>query len=133
MDDDERFDDADFDDDALDVDALDVDALDVDALDVDALDVDGDEYDDATAARIDHSPRRRTVKRTSSGRRALGGGALMTAVALGFQQVFEPPDREEVVLEVGAAEPDPDQPVDLYLVPEAPARSRARVRPWLIK
>ena len=81
--------------------------------------------------RIDGDAARRPVRKASRRRSAVGGGALMTAVALGFQHVFEPPDEEEVVLEVEASEPLDDRWVTYEHDPSSPARSRASVRPWL--
>ena len=81
--------------------------------------------------RVDGGGPRRPVRKASRRRSAIGGGALMTAVALGFQHVFEPPDEEEVVLEVEASEPLDDRWVAYDHDPFSPARSRATVRPWL--
>jgi hypothetical protein len=89
-----------------------------------------DLYDELTRRRIDgagHSPR--TV--AGPARRAIGGGALLTAVALGVQEALEPRRVEPIVEEIDAA--DDDLPaVSLYLVRGYPARSRAIVRPWLL-
>ena len=57
-------------------------------------------YDEATERRIDGAPRRRTVRHAPRSRRAVGAGAFMTAVALGLQEVFDPRDADEIVLEV---------------------------------
>jgi hypothetical protein len=90
-------------------------------------------YDEATARRIDRSPRRREVRQAPRSRRAFGAGALMTAVALGLQEVFDPRDDDEIILEVDlAGEPHDDQPVTLDYDPHSAARSRAHVRPWLL-
>ncbi|MBA2279675.1 MAG: hypothetical protein H0W25_00335 [Acidimicrobiia bacterium] len=62
----------------------------------------------------------------------MGASAFAGAIALGLQEVFDPVEREEIVQIVDAGEPDPDAPVDLLLVKDAPRRSRARVRPWLL-
>jgi hypothetical protein len=90
-------------------------------------------YDPATEARITGTPRRRTVRQASRTRRTLGGGALLTAVALGLQEVFDPRDGDEIVLFVDAGgEPDDGQPVTFDYDPTSAARSRAHVRPWLL-
>ncbi len=65
------------------------------------------------------------------GRRALGGGALLGAVALGVREAVEPNRVEPIVEEVDAADGE-DAAVTLYLVRGHPGRSRALVRPWLI-
>jgi hypothetical protein len=64
--------------------------------------------------------------------RAVGGGALLTAVALGLQEVFDPPDDEPIVEEIPSADDEPLPAVTLLLVPGAPRLSRAIVRPWLL-
>ena len=94
-------------------------------------DVDAAAHEEHLERRIDGTPRKRTVRKASRTRSALGGGALMGAVALGFQQVFDPPDDEEVVLEVEASEPLDDRWVSYDHDAFSPARSRALVRPWL--
>ena len=81
--------------------------------------------------RIDGVVAPRKVKRASRTRSALGGGALMGAVALGFQQVFDPPDDDEVVLEVESTEPLDDRWVTYEHDAFSPGRARATVRPWL--
>lgn len=90
-------------------------------------------YDEATSRRIDRRPRQRVVRRAPFGARAVGSGALLTAVALGLQQVFDPPDEDEILLVVDASgEPGHDQPVTFDYDPASVARSRAHVRPWLL-
>jgi hypothetical protein len=90
-------------------------------------------YDESTAVRIAGTPRRRTVPRASAGRRTLGAGAVMTMIALGLQEVFDPRDRDEIILHVDlSGEPDDGQPVTLDYDPTSPSRSRAHVRPWLL-
>ena len=90
-------------------------------------------YDEATERRIDGAARRRTVRRAPVGARAAGAGALLTAVALGLQEVFDPRERDEIILEVDTSgEPADDQPVSFHYDPLSVARSRAHVRPWLL-
>lgn len=90
-------------------------------------------YDDATLRRIDRQPRRRVMRRAPLGARAMGSGALMTAVALGLQHVFDPPDDDEIVMEIDlAGEGHDDQPVVFDYDPTSVHRSRAHVRPWLL-
>ena len=81
--------------------------------------------------RIDGVAPPRKVRRASGGRSLAGSAALLTAVGLGLQEVFQPRDEEEVVLEVEAAEPLDDRWVTYEHDPFSPARSRATVRPWL--
>lgn len=90
-------------------------------------------YDEATEQRIDRRSRRRGVPRAPLGARAAGTGALLTAIALGLQEVFDPRERDEIILEVDTAgEPHDDRPVTLDYDPVSVARSRAHVRPWLL-
>jgi hypothetical protein len=93
--------------------------------------VDAAAYEELLERRVDASHRKRTIPRASRPRQALGAGALMTAVALGFQHVFDPPDDEEIILEVDAAEPLDDRWVTVDHDPTNVARTRAFVRPWL--
>jgi hypothetical protein len=81
--------------------------------------------------RIDGAGSRRKVRRASGGRNLAGSAALLTAVGLGLQEVFQPRDEEEIVLEVEAGEPPGDRWVTYDHDPFSPARSRAMVRPWL--
>ena len=89
-----------------------------------------DLYDELTRRRIDRVGR---SERTVAGpaRQALGGGALLTAVALGLQETLEPRRVEPVVEEIDA-EAGELPAVSLYLVRGHPERSWAVVRPWLI-
>jgi hypothetical protein len=91
-------------------------------------------YDEMTERRIDRpTASRRSVRTAPRPRRALGAGAFITAVALGLQEVFDPRDEEEIVLEVDlSGEPDDDRPVVLDYDPHSAARTRAHVRPWLL-
>lgn len=83
--------------------------------------------------RIDGPGPKRTVKRASRGRQFAGGAAMLTAVGLGLQQVFDPPAEEEVVLEVDATEPLGDRWVTFEYDPASVARSRIHLRPWLAR
>jgi hypothetical protein len=89
-------------------------------------------YDELTLRRIDRPPRRPVRRQATAPRRALGGGALFTAVALGLQEALEP-DTKPVIEEIRPADDDESLPaVSLLLVPDAPRVSRALVRPWLL-
>ena len=95
-----------------------------------------DVYDDATWDVVDrwHTPPRRLPAEVASGWRAgLGATALMTAVALGVQDVLEPKRRRPVIEEIDldALWSGGELPVVYHHVPGAPKASRAIVRPWL--
>ena len=88
-------------------------------------------YDELTLRRIDRAGRQ-PVRKARGPRRAIGGGALLTAVALGLQEALEP-HTKPVIEELRPADDDELEPaVTLLLVPHAPRLSRARVRPWLL-
>jgi hypothetical protein len=91
-----------------------------------------DLYDELTVRRIDRPTRRPVRRQATAPRRALGGGALLTAVALGLQEALEP-HAKPVIEELRPADDDELEPaVSLLLVPDAPRLSRALVRPWLL-
>ena len=107
-------------------------------------------YDEATAARLDRAdgvnrtPRPdppSDVDPVASGpvparwrRRAVTGG-LLTGLALGLREVFDPPpDEDEIIQEVDVdAPPRDDQPVRIVLIEGAPRASRIILRPWLAR
>src|SRR5258707_8946568 len=95
-----------------------------------------DVYDDATWDVVDRwqVPRRRVPAEVASGWRAgVGATALMTAVALGVQDVLESKHDDPIIEEVDLDELwSDDLPVVYHHVPGAPRASRAVVRPWLM-
>lgn len=50
-------------------------------------------------------------------------GAVLTGMALGLREVFEPEDERSIVIEVDADGEPLDLPVDLFLDPDSPAGS----------
>jgi hypothetical protein len=90
-----------------------------------------DLYDELTSRRIDGQPVRKGRRTVGTGRRAVGGAALLTGVALGLQEVFEPREAAPIIEEISPDRGEPEA-VSLYLVRGFPARSRALVRPWLL-
>jgi hypothetical protein len=87
-------------------------------------------YDELTLRRIDRATRPPT-RRATAPRRAIGGGALLTAVALGLQEALDPRSKP-VIEELRPSEDGALPAVTLLLVPGAPRQSRALVRPWLL-
>ena len=95
-----------------------------------------DLYDEITLAALDRAttPRRPVPERVASGWRAgVGATALMTAAALGLQEVLDPKAHDPIIeeLDVGTLTPRGDAPVVYFHVPGNPRASRAIVRPWL--
>lgn len=88
-------------------------------------------HEELLQRRIDGVRAERVVRRASGTRRFVGGAALAGAIGLGLQEVFQPKDEEEVVLEVDATEPLGDRWVTYEHDPLSPRRSAATVRPWL--
>jgi len=97
-----------------------------------------DVYDDGTRRVLDRWPREPEPMPpvVANGWRAnLGATALLTAAALGVQDVLEPKRRDPVIEEVDLdtfALGD-DMPVTYRHVPGLPKASRAIVRPWLFR
>jgi len=89
-------------------------------------------YDELTWRRIEGATCTTPRPVASRSRRAVGGGALLTAVAFGMREALEPREVEPVVEEVDAADDEASPAVWLLLVRGVPARSRALVRPWLL-
>lgn len=107
--------------------------------------LDDELYDELTRRRIERAgagargaagggagPVKVRRRRASATQRAVGGAALLAAVARGLQEVFDPADEAPIV----AVDRDPgdvwEPAVTLLLVPDAPHQSRALVRPWLL-
>ena len=95
-----------------------------------------DVYDDITRRALDrwpgtHEPPSPPVAK--GWRAGVGATALLTAAALGVQDVLEPKRRTPVIEEVDldAFALGDDVPVTYHHVPGLPKSSRAVVRPWL--
>ncbi len=57
-------------------------------------------------------------------------GAVMSGIALGFQQALEHPQNRPAIVQEASAEPeDPDAPLQLLFDPDSPQRTVAIVRP----
>lgn len=65
-------------------------------------------------------------------RRRTAGGALLTGMAMGFQQVFEEKrDEPSITMETSGTPPD-DLAVEGTLDGLSPRRSVVKIRPWLL-
>jgi hypothetical protein len=84
---------------------------------------DGEEPSSSTAL----PPRWEAWRRTSA------TGAILTGVALGLQQVFEPQRQEVAIVAPAPTEPlHPTGPVSVQLDAENPSASRILVRAWMM-
>ena len=82
-------------------------------------------YDPDELAAIDAGPRRcdEPVTKVSQWRRRSALGAVLTGMALGLQEVFDPEEERSIVIEVDADGEPLDLPVQLFLDPDSPAGS----------
>jgi hypothetical protein len=65
-------------------------------------------------------------------RRRTTTGAVLTGIALGLQEVFQPPrDEPAIVVTADDGADDPPRPVEVHLDPDDPSATIAVVRPWL--
>lgn len=84
-----------------------------------------DRYDPEELAAIDAGPRRtdEPVTKVSQWRRRSALGAVLTGMALGLQEVFDPEEERSIVIEVDADGEPLDLPLQLFLDPDSPAGS----------
>jgi hypothetical protein len=82
-------------------------------------------YDPDELAAIDAGPRRsdEPVSKVSQWRRRSALGAVLTGMALGLQEVFDPEEERSIEIEVDADGEPLDLPVKLFLDPDSPAGS----------
>jgi len=65
-------------------------------------------------------------------RRRSATGAIVTAMALGLQEAFEPDRKQPSIIMQTSGEPPKDLPVEAQLEQLGPRRSTINVRPWLL-
>ncbi|CAN5592674.1 hypothetical protein BH24ACT4_BH24ACT4_09660 [soil metagenome] len=85
-----------------------------------------DLYDGAELAAIEAGPRPRPElppDRMSQWRRHSALGAVITGLALGYQEVFDPEEERSIVIEVDEEGEPRDLPVELFLDPDSPSGS----------
>lgn len=85
-----------------------------------------DRYDPDELAAIEDFKAREAehpVTGVSGWRKRSAIGAVLTGMALGLREVFEPEDERSIVIEVDADGEPLDLPVDLFLDPDSPAGS----------
>ncbi|QYG92553.1 hypothetical protein HC251_08920 [Iamia sp. SCSIO 61187] len=82
-------------------------------------------YDPDELAAIDAGPRRsgQPVTTVSQWRRRSALGAVLTGMALGLQEVFDPEEERSIEIEVDADGEPLDLPVQMFLDPDSPAGS----------
>lgn len=99
-----------------------------------------DLYDDDELAAIEAGPTERghePVDRISSWRRRSALGAVLTGLALGLQEVFDPEEERSIVIEVDDDGLPSDLPVQMFLDPDSPSGSlcivhRTHVQPPVV-
>lgn len=65
-------------------------------------------------------------------RRNTAAGAVLSGMALGLREVFDPVEREEApIVQDAPGEPDVPRHVDAHLDPDDPTASSVTVRPWV--
>lgn len=91
-----------------------------------------DVYDEATVVLLDAwlAP---PAARARGWRKGTAAGMVVTALALGVQQVLEPEQRDPIVEEIELDAADHHQPVTVLLVPGNPRATVALVRSWLLR
>lgn len=85
-----------------------------------------DLYDGDELAAIEAGPRPRPdlpPDRMSHWRRHSALGAVITGLALGYQEVFDPEEERSIVIEVDDEGEPSDLPVELFLDPDSPSGS----------
>lgn len=84
-----------------------------------------DRYDPEELAAIDAGPRRPAapVTKVADWRRRSALGAVLTGMALGLQEVFDPEEERSIVIEVDAEGEPLDLPLQLILDPDSPSGS----------
>ncbi len=84
----------------------------------------------------DHVAGRRNAlpRRVESWRSRSASGAVVTAIALGLQQVFEPERRRPAAVAEAPSDPyDDDDPITVDYVPDDAEATTVHVKPWLLK
>jgi hypothetical protein len=76
--------------------------------------------------------RARLAAQRMSWRRRTATGAILSGLALGFQQVFEDKKQDVAVIVETSGEPPKDLPVEAKLEGPAARRSVVKIRPWLL-
>jgi hypothetical protein len=83
-----------------------------------------DRYDPDELLAIERGPRPdQPVTKVSQWRRRSALGAVLTGMALGLQEVFDPEEERSIVIEVDADGEPLDLPVQMFLDPDSPAGS----------
>jgi hypothetical protein len=115
---------------APDRDALEPDEEPVDAEQDDDIDLgDGDGFPDEAELTGSDSP---PAGKLESWRKRSATGAVLTGLALGFQQVFEKEREEPAIIMTTSGDPPRDLPVEAEVEHGRPRRSVVNIRPWLL-
>lgn len=93
----------------------------------------GDDFDlDAALEELTSRNAQATASRFEAWRRRSATGALLTGIALGLQQVFEPERKEPNIVLETSGQPPRDLPVEAELDQLLPRETVVKVRPWLL-
>jgi hypothetical protein len=83
------------------------------------------EADFASSDSAPHTRREKWQRRTAT-------GAILSGLALGFQQVFEAPKEDIAIIMETSGTPPRDLPVEAEFDGMVPRRSVVKIRPWLL-
>jgi hypothetical protein len=97
----------------------------------DAVDEETDEFPDFTDLGDPESPSPPPGK-MEAWRKRSATGAVLTGLALGFQQVFEKEREEPAIIMTTSGDPPRDLPVEAEVEHGRPRRSVVNIRPWLL-
>ena len=92
---------------------------------------DFDDFDDFDGEARVESPSPSPGK-MESWRKRSATGAVLTGLALGFQQVFEKEREEPAIIMTTSGDPPRDLPVEAEVEHGRPRRSVVNIRPWLL-
>ncbi|MGH9077521.1 MAG: hypothetical protein ACRDY0_08730 [Acidimicrobiales bacterium] len=97
----------------------------------DGLDPEADRID-ARVAQLEAEPVPLAVPRRDTWRRRTATGAVLTGMALGFQQALERPREEPSIMIETSGDPPSDLPVEAEVGQIRPADNVVMIRPWLL-
>jgi hypothetical protein len=91
-----------------------------------------DEFDAETEDVADDEAGTGSPTKMEAWRKRSATGAILTGIALGFQQVFEPERNDPAIIQETSGEPPKDLPVEAEIEQLRPRQSVVSIRPWLL-